>query len=66
MKKHNQTSIAINHKKNQNIINNSFKILNTALMERVRENTTEIAQLRDLNSKLLAKIERYKIQKTTP
>jgi hypothetical protein len=60
------SSIAINQKKNNNIINNGLKLINNALFEKIRERDTEIIQLKTLNDKLLAKIEKHKIQKQTP
>jgi hypothetical protein len=61
-----QSSIARNQKKNNAIQNNAIKILNTALCERVRDRESQILQLKTEINKLLTKIEKYKIPKTTP
>jgi hypothetical protein len=61
-----QSSIARNQKINNIIQSNAMKILNSALCERIRERDNQIHQLQTEINKLLTKIEKHKIQKTTP
>jgi predicted Mrr-cat superfamily restriction endonuclease len=55
-----QSSIAINQKKNNSVIGNAMKIMNNALIERLRDREEELDDLRTVNAELLEQIEKFK------
>jgi hypothetical protein len=61
-----QSSIAINQKLNNKISDNAMKILNTALIERIKERDNEIKLLKSANEELTAELLIYKTQVSTP
>jgi hypothetical protein len=55
-----QSSIAINQKKNNRVIDNAMKIMNNALIERLRDREKELSDLKAINAELLEQIKKFK------
>jgi hypothetical protein len=61
-----QSSIAINQKRNGKVVENAMKIMNNALIERLKLRESEISELRTANDYLTHELELVETQKTTP
>jgi hypothetical protein len=60
------SSIAINQKRNSKVVENAMKIMNNALIERLKVRENEIVELRTMNDYLAHELELVETQKTTP